>query len=292
MQFHHYQTLHDLRHAADFLLSHHTKQRGHRASTLAQALAEAINGRDPLAALPLTQDDVTYWEVIVWTPEADAQSRLTAHCVYLHDLLFKEQSNDLSLEWDGISDALNDAPNGVRSAIARGFALADPSLNIPLNSRVTQPRDQVILPLQDLARSMTPEMIDHVSKLDYGKEVKTHHKAIVDLLRSPDLRYPEGECWFPAEVIELASHTPELPAFVPCTAIVLINAFNDGDGDIHASFRWSIGRAIYRALVDDQKHPLLEAFRHLAESEPDWDPFFEHAHKRTITMDHLVDWQP
>jgi len=56
-------------------------------------------------------------------------------------------------------------------------------------------------------------------------------------------------------------------------ALLLINALNDEDNMDNVSFRWSTKSAAYQNLDLANRKVIMQAFRHIYETVPDWDPF-------------------
>ncbi len=180
--------------------------------------------------------------------------------------------------WATRSDRLHRAPPPVRAALMNGFTVLcnlglvgdiDPP---PASSFVTHSLQPIATALIRIGRQMTAEEMDQVARADYGCDVVRHRAALQVLLDDPALSYPEGELWYPAEVIELVSHVPGKPGHVPCLAIVLLEALRGGDAQGHAAFRLEKQHDRIAALPPALCNPILAAFRHLYESDPHWSP--------------------
>jgi hypothetical protein len=168
------------------------------------------------------------------------------------------------------------APPPVRAALINGFQrLCDLQL-LPEDCEpqaadlVTLPRTSLEPALITLAGNMTVHEIDHVSRADYGYKADRHREALVTLLANPAIAYPPGEYWFPAEVVELVSHGPKSTGYIPCMAIVLLDAVRDGDRMDHASFRLEKQWAEIVALPQRARDAFFATFRHIYESNPVW----------------------
>jgi transposase len=178
--------------------------------------------------------------------------------------------------WDQRQAQLIAAPAPVRAALMNGFdRLCDLSLLIESceprpEHLVTLPRADVEPALMTLARAMTLREIDHVSRADYGTHADRHRAALMDLLADPNVAYPPNEYWFPAEVVELVSHVPKSPGYIPCMAIVLLDALRDGDRMENASFRLGRQWAEIQGLPQRARDAFLATFRNLYESGPCW----------------------
>ena len=137
---------------------------------------------------------------------------------------------------------------------------------------ITQPRADLERALIALARQMTPAEIDHIARADYGCDVARHHAALLTLLADPHVACPPGEAWYPAEVVELVSHVLGTPGHMPCLAIVLLDALRTGDLHGNAEFRLANQFAELLALPQPARSVLLAAFRHIYETERNWNP--------------------
>jgi hypothetical protein len=166
------------------------------------------------------------------------------------------------------------APAPVRAALMNGFhRLCDLQL-LPEDCEptapdlVTLPRENIEPALKTLARAMTLQEIDHVSRADYGYKADQHRKALVELLASPEIAYPPGEYWFPAEVVELVAHVPTSPGYIPCMAILLLDAVRNRDRMENATFRLERQWTFLEALPQRARDAFFAAFRFLYETGP------------------------
>jgi len=137
------------------------------------------------------------------------------------------------------------------------------------------PEDEVLRPLIQLAKSLTAEEREWIAKADRGEDVELHLAALNHVLESKACRYPVGEVWYPAEVVELVSYGKDNPGFVGCTALMLINAIDDKDGMSHAEFRWASLRHYYDSLEPDEKTIIHGGFRYIYEANRNWDPYWK-----------------
>lgn len=132
---------------------------------------------------------------------------------------------------------------------------------------VTHSRTDVDAALKTVARAMTLPEMDHISRADYGMDVARHRDALVALLADPDVAYPPGEFWYPAEVVELVAHVPKSTGYIPCMAIVLLDALRTGDMQDNATFRLEGQWAKLLALPQRARDAFLAAYRHLYETD-------------------------
>jgi hypothetical protein len=180
--------------------------------------------------------------------------------------------------WDQRHAALIAAPAPIRAALMNGFnRLCD--LMLLLDSCRPGPNDLVTLSrtslepaLMTLARAMTLREIDHISRGDYAYNVDRYREALATLLEDPRMVYPPGQYRYPAEVVELVAHVPGSPGYIPCMAIVLLDALRYGDHISNAEFRLERQWAKLEGLPQRPRDAFLATFRHLYESKPHWSP--------------------
>jgi hypothetical protein len=178
--------------------------------------------------------------------------------------------------WGQRRDALRTAPSAIRSALMQGFRLyrqtrGAKSLEPPYPADlVTYTPQEVAAALIPIGQRMTAEERGHVARADYGCEEARQRAALETLLADPQLAYPEGDIWYPAEVVELVSHVPGQPGHVPCLAIVLLDALRTGDERGNADYRLANQYDAISAFDPKVRDPFFAAFRHLYESSPHW----------------------
>jgi hypothetical protein len=188
------------------------------------------------------------------------------------------RSKDPFLEdiWDQRFADLIAAPAPIRAALMNGFdrlrdlGLSSDNCKPRLEDLVTMPRARLEAALMAIAREMTEEEIYHIACADYGMDVAQQRAALVALLADPQVAYPPGEFCFPAEVVELVSHVPKATGYIPCMAIVLLDAVRDGDRRGNADYRLGRQWAVLKNLPQRARDAFIAAFRHLYESEPCW----------------------
>ncbi|WP_137110009.1 hypothetical protein [Rhodobacter sp. SY28-1] len=175
--------------------------------------------------------------------------------------------------WDQWQAELLAAPAPIRAALMNGFQrlrdlglLEERCKPLP-DHRVTHPRSSVDAALKTIARAMTLPEMDHIARADYGMDVARHRDALVALLADPDVAYPPGEFWYPAEVVELVAHVPKSTGYIPCMAIVLLDALRTGDMQDNATFRLQGQWAELFALPQRARDSFLAAYRHLYETD-------------------------
>lgn len=247
---------------------------------LLKVLQQSISERVPNWKLEL--DPEIYREVSLKAVSADEDDLtfLTASCVLLLDRLENsERGSDFQWEWDAFAARYRNADPVTRAAIMNGLeqgrkhGVVSGGVRPTISDCTTKPVQEVVKPLCKLAKSLTAEEREYISNSDYGEDVERHLSALNQLLQTEDCLYPSGEVWFPAEVVELVSHSSTDPGYVGCTAILLINAIADGDDQSNAEFRWRSQRFSYDALKPSPRRSILDGFRHIYEVNRDWDPY-------------------
>jgi hypothetical protein len=234
----------------------------HALADLERAAGGDPQGGDISAAFDSTSSPDRVWSATACLLWQELSGR--AYGPHLIDLWLQRQTD------------LRAAPPPVRAALMNGFKrLCDLQL-LPEDCEpqaadlVTHPPTSLEPALITLARNMTLCEIDHVSRADYGYQADRHREALVTLLGDPALAYPPGEYWFPAEVVELVSHVPKSTGYIPCTAIVLLDAVRDGDRMENAAFRLGRQWTDLNALPQRARDAFFAAFRFLYESGPCW----------------------
>ncbi|MFN5997709.1 MAG: hypothetical protein ACK47C_17415 [Paracoccaceae bacterium] len=197
-------------------------------------------------------------------------------CLLWQALMGRVKDPFLEDIWDQRRADLIAAPAPIRAALMNGFdrlrdlGLTGDHCKPRHEDLVTVPRTSVESALMAIAREMTDEEIDHVSRADYGTDVAQHRAALVALLSGPQVAYPPGEYWFPAEAVELVAHVPKATGYIPCMAIVLLDAVRDGDRMENAAFRLGRQWTDLNALPQRARDAFFAAFRYLYESGPCW----------------------
>ena len=223
-----------------------------------------------------TGEDTDPWPVVL-APGSLPQDLTTAIATILHERIEARTADPrLDLLCMRHLTTIRAAPAPVRAALMHGFDHLGRHGLAPEDCQPT-PGDLATTALETLephliacARRMTVSELDHTARADYGCDVAMHRAALVTLLSDPMVAYPHGEVWFPAEVVDLVSNLPGAPGHVPCLAIVLLHALRDGDQRSNASFRLEGQFAQIAALPEAAL--FFAAFRHLYETDPDWNP--------------------
>ncbi|MCU0902759.1 MAG: hypothetical protein MUE83_02655 [Tabrizicola sp.] len=191
-------------------------------------------------------------------------------------LTFGEVDPVLSDVWDQRRSTLLLASPQVRAALMHGYRLlGDHRLaggidTLAAEALITLPRQDVEAALIRIGRQMTADDMNHVARADYGCDAARHRAALQILLEDPHLAYPDGEVWYPAEVVEVVSHVPGQPGHVPCLAIVLLNAVRTDDDRGEADYRLANQCDAIVALDPKVKDPFFAAFRYLYERNVHW----------------------
>ncbi|QTD57172.1 hypothetical protein [Parasphingorhabdus cellanae] len=224
---------------------------------------------------------------------------LFATCVGLLDCFENpERARDFHLEWDEFSDNYRQAMPPVRAALMNGFGQAQEHplisklVNPTASDRTTLMTDDVLNALMELARSLSPRERCEIAESDYGADAKKQLVSLNRLLESSDCRIRSGESWFPAEVIELASHDPQNSGFVGCTALVLINAIHNKGFDGQSASRWRAHHLAYRNLKLPEREIIISGFRHIYEIATEWDPYWDYSASDPIPINAIIPTSP
>ena len=172
-----------------------------------------------------------------------------------------------------------------------------PSLEDCLTSKPAAFQDALIR----IAKSMTEEerlSVAHADSYRRDGDVEKHLAALNDVLARADCRFPD-DTWFPLEPVELVAWSPEAMGFVPCTALLLIDALGDGtfhanDGQGGLSSRWGLNYDAYCKLPGELSAPILRAFRFLYETADEFDlsSWVWTAEKRLMREVTPIPWLP
>ena len=194
--------------------------------------------------------------------------------VLLADTLQTRQASGLLTEaWAAAGVRLRGWPDTLRAAVANGLRRAV-ELGLIMQEHPSQAdcvtRDSATIaePLLRIARAMRPDELDSVARADRDQEADSHLAALKDVIRNRNGIFPDGDAWYPTEVVELVAHRAENPGFEGCTALLLLNALADGDMEKHFTFRWPRLGAEYCALRPSARDPVLAGIRYLYETDP------------------------
>jgi hypothetical protein len=250
---------------------------GHaRASTIAGMFADDFPSRQALADLKRAAggDPLAVETAAAFDPAAPAERVWQGVASLMWQALAEGRADPFMQDiWDQRQAELLAAPAPIRAAVMNGFqrlrdlGLVEDRCRPQADHRVTHPRAAVEAALKTIGRAMTLPEIDHVARADYGTDVARHREALVALLQDPDLAYPPGEVWYPAEVVELVAYVPRSPGYIPCMAIVLLDALRTGDIQDNATFRLGRRWAALLALPQRARDAFLAAYRHLYETD-------------------------
>ncbi|WP_054008163.1 hypothetical protein [Cypionkella psychrotolerans] len=194
--------------------------------------------------------------------------------VLLTDILQRRRVSGLLTEaWEDACNRLRDWPATLRAAVANGLRRAVELSAIKLQMPPTDADCQTHQPaeiaesLLRIARSMRRDELHAVAGADHGCDIEKHFAALMDVIGKRDGIFPEGEVWYPSEVIELTANVPNSPGFEGCTAILLLNAMAHGDRTGWFDFRWPLHGAAYCALRPSTRDPILAGIRHIYETD-------------------------
>lgn len=254
--------------------------------------------RAPVWTLGLDSDICSELALLAVSPDENLQKFLFATCVLLMDR--HENTNrgtDFEWEWEEFLPFYHMATDNVRSALmngfeqARKFNLISQEVRPGLSDFITKPRDVVLADLIGLAKSLTAEQRQSISGADRGCKANEHFSALNEVLETDGCLYPSREVWFPAEVVELTSHSSGNPGFTGCTALVLINQITDTDYDIGVDFWWTTHRFSYDGLEPNQRRIIQSAFRHIYEADQDWSPYREQFAPERLAANSFIPFQ-
>lgn len=167
----------------------------------------------------------------------------------------------------------------VRAALMQGFRLAhdlrylqiDP---LPATAEMTtRDIEDVRRDLLATVRAMTVDEMRAVAQSDYGIDEERHLNALRQIVASPDGRLPSGGAAHPGDVVKWTANNPRAVGFLPCISLLCLDALAEGDRSGELAFLWS---QLGRDLAGDDSgrfRPLLNGFRHLCETDPDWSPY-------------------
>ena len=248
------------------------------------AVAEATEPSLPIGTGPLLklEPEGSYLEVLELleaalgsTPEATAR----ALAILLADALYDQVGPEAG--WEEVRTLIMAQPRARRAALARGVNAvleARSDRDSPRFTRdvcLSEPAKTLIPPLVDLARGLSSPEIESVAMADYGDRHKRHAAALRAVLADPVCRFPAGERWFPAEVVELTGHVPEDATAWRCIALLVLDDVHcQGDYD-QMTFRWMRNAEVFLGLPDLFRKPILRGIRHVMESADLWDPYFD-----------------
>lgn len=194
--------------------------------------------------------------------------------VLLADGLQVQNSPDaLATVWPVVTSRLSSWPATLRAAVSNGLRRADELGHI---KHVVLPKEQdyqtrtadvIVEQLVRIARSMRRDELYEVAQADHGTDIEKHFAALMDVIGTRDGIFPEGERWYPSEVVELTAHIPAPPGYEGCLAILLLNALKHGDQFGWFDVRWEGQGASICALRPSTRDPILAGIRHLYETD-------------------------
>ncbi len=194
---------------------------------------------------------------------------------------------------------LDDMPRAWAATLARGFAMALDVHDIDAAPRPTkqmflsEDKAAIIAPLVALARRLEGAMIDAVASADYGYRADEHATALLAVLADEACKFPAGERWFPAEVVELTGHDPTNGAtFLPCICLLILDDLHNAGSFDQMSYRWMNNADLFLGALEAFRNPILRGIRHVMEQDfPDnWDPYFEWKPSKIETLARFVPW--
>jgi hypothetical protein len=183
--------------------------------------------------------------------------------------------DDLFHHWDALAGDYRGLAPPERAALLRGFALGHARGQVALDAPpageelLTRSRPQALAALRAAARRLGGADID--AAMGEGIEGARLRAALRFALDSGLARLPdEPEV---TGAVMRAADDPAHPGFAPATALLLAGAILRGDAERRLARRWAGFGAVLLDLPPAERDPVVEGFRHLAESSPEWDPF-------------------
>lgn len=194
-------------------------------------------------------------------------------------LLSDEPEENFDWHWDLFADLSRAMETPVRTAPMNAFwygarihKISDsvvPGLADRLTSTPSDFRDHLV----KIAKSMTQEEHLSVARADncrFDEDAEKHLAELNKMLAGPNCRF-SGEAWFP---LELVAWSPGR-GFLPCTALLLIDALDDGvfhanDQQGWLSTAWGLNCRAYCQLPAEDRIAILKAFRFLYETDDEF----------------------
>lgn len=192
--------------------------------------------------------------------------------VLLIDALQSREALALPRVWHDAVLSLPNLPDTQRAALANGLVLALDMGLMFLNTRptpdqcITRDAGQIAEELLRIARALRRDQLYAIAGADNGSDLQQHFAALMDVIGTRDGIFPDGERWYPSEVVELTSHDPNAPGHQGCTALLLLNAMKNGDRMGWFEYRWQNQWATYCAFPPSTRGPILAGVRYLYES--------------------------
>lgn len=273
----------------------------HDLRCVAEAARPAVEARggEALKAVPLEADlqlacDGDYLDHVIALDAVarGADAELAGYAMAL--LIGDAVHGQIGFAPEGLP--VDSQPGARRAALARGLHAADEAhdLGVALPELVTSlPKEQVIPPLMQIARELRG-MVDAVAHADYGMDAARHAEAIRAVLDTEDCRFPKGERWYPAEVVELTGHDPDNGAtWLPCIALLVLDDIHYGGDFDQMTFRWMKQAARLLEAPERMRGPILRGIRHVMEREVPgyWDPYFEWMPRKIAESAVMVPWE-
>ena len=116
--------------------------------------------------------------------------------------------------------------------------------------------------LTSLLQSLEPDELRFIAERDYGQDVERHLLALQAVVTQGGT-FPQGEYWYPYEVVELGAHALETGherEFAACTLLVL-RAIADGfDTSTDLESKLADRAADYGKLQPELRSAVLAAY--------------------------------
>ena len=222
--------------------------------------------------------------IAAYQVDEDTQASTFAIAFLLADV-FNGQSGfgSMDQDWSDLNVFIRTLPAPRRVVFLRAYLRLHQQYirileNPPLENEfeISSP-EKIMGPLREIVRKMSKVEMTAISLADFGQDEKEHLEALKQVLGGPLCKFPEGDRWYPAEVIELIGHTPGTGAFEKCTALLIIDDIIHNVKWDQMRFRWSTNAPNYLMLSDSVREPILRGIRCIYETQAHegWDPYFD-----------------
>ncbi|MEM8595244.1 MAG: hypothetical protein AAGF76_02085 [Pseudomonadota bacterium] len=228
------------------------------------------------------------------SPQEDPKGATLATATFLTEAIEAgDRQDDWLWIWDSGFEIFRAAPAPIRAALMNGFrdarrrGIAHLDVKAEDADCITGAPAEIIARLVPLARSMTHNQRRSIAALDYGKDIERHLAALDAVLSRPDCIMTDEETWYPSEVVELVTHSPDEDGFEAATALLLIQSVSGRDTVNHAGFRWGRNHHVYKSMEAPWRRPILDAFRYCYEA---FDAFSDIGADGHMHLDKRLPW--
>lgn len=187
----------------------------------------------------------------------------------------------------------------IRAAIFNGFAklqnleFAEFGEPISTAETLTNSRKAMENELVSISHSMAPDQIDSFAISIDKDSPEFYRNALIDLLATTHVTFRDVDidCFLDEEIRRMSYDSNE-PSYVPCTAIVMLNALHSEDASFHMACKYESQWRDYKTLKRDTRSAFHIALRYFYESDQNWAPSFDTYHYFVGDRDVAIDWSP